>query len=224
MKMVVRVLVPSLASAAALGLCLFVPAGNLNYWQAWMVIAQFAGCSAVFNTYLALTNPAVLRRRMRPGPGAETRPIQKIASAGMLLSSATLLVVSALDHRFGWSDPPAWAFGIGGALVATGLVLSMLVVIQNSYATVNVAVEGAQTVVSSGLYRLVRHPMYFGGLIMMTGMPLALGSYWGLAVVPVVLATLAIRLTDEEKLLIHDLPGYREYTQQVRHRLIPYTW
>lgn len=222
--MIARVVLSPLISAIATGLCLFVPAGTLDYWQAWMVIAQFVGCSAVFNTYLALSNPAVLRRRMLPGPGAETRTIQKFASGGLLLSSAMLMIVSALDHRFGWSDPPGWSFALGGAMVAAGLVLAMLVVIQNSYATVNVAIDGTQTVVSNGLYRLVRHPMYFGGLIMMVGMPLALGSYWGLALVSAVLASLAIRLADEETMLINDLPGYRDYTLRVRHRLIPYVW
>jgi protein-S-isoprenylcysteine O-methyltransferase Ste14 len=222
--MIARVVLSPLINAVVLGLCLFVPAGTLDYWQAWMVIAQFVGCSAVFNTYLALSNPAVLRRRMLPGPGAETRMIQKIASSGLLLSSAMVMVISALDHRFGWSDPPGWTLALGGALVAVGLVLAMLVVVQNSYATVNVAVDGTHTIVSGGLYQLVRHPMYFGGLIMVAGMPLALGSYWGLTVVSAVLASLAIRLVDEEKLLSSDLPGYREYTQQVRHRLIPGVW
>jgi protein-S-isoprenylcysteine O-methyltransferase Ste14 len=100
----------------------------------------------------------------------------------------------------------------------------MLVVIQNGYAAATVTVETGQTVVSGGVYTFVRHPMYVGNMIMMVGVPLALGSYWGLVfVVPGVVA-LVFRILDEEKLLTHELAGYREYTQRVRYRLVPYVW
>jgi protein-S-isoprenylcysteine O-methyltransferase Ste14 len=113
---------------------------------------------------------------------------------------------------------------LGDVLLATGLGIAMLVVIQNGYAAATVTVETGQTVVSGGGYTLVRHPMYVGNMIMMVGVPLALGSYWGLVfVVPGVVA-LMLRILDEEKLLTHELAGYREYTQRVRYRLVPYVW
>jgi protein-S-isoprenylcysteine O-methyltransferase Ste14 len=113
---------------------------------------------------------------------------------------------------------------IGDVLVAIGLGVAMLVVIQNSYAAANVTVESGQTVVSTGLYGLVRHPMYTGNVILLVGIPLALGSYWGLVFVIPGLVVLAIRIRDEEQLLKHDLAGYRQYTQQVHYRLVPYVW
>lgn len=144
--------------------------------------------------------------------------------AGVWLSLAAMVVVSALDHRFGWSAVPT-AVCLGGyALVAAGLVLAMRVVIENSYAAATIQVEAGQQIVSTGLYGWVRHPMYAGHLIMMVGIPLALGSYVGLVFVVPGLTALTFRIRDEEKLLQEKLDGYREYTQQVRYRLVPRFW
>ena len=113
---------------------------------------------------------------------------------------------------------------VGLVLVGTGLTIAMLVTIQNGYAAANVKVESGQQLSSTGWYGFVRHPMYFGNVILMVGTPLALGSYWGLLIVVVGLAVLAVRITDEEALLTQDLTGYREYTQKVHYRLMPYVW
>jgi protein-S-isoprenylcysteine O-methyltransferase Ste14 len=113
---------------------------------------------------------------------------------------------------------------LGDALVAAGLGIAMLVVIQNGYAASTVTVETGQTVVSGGVYKFVRHPMYVGGVIMMVGMPLALGSYWGLFFVIPGVVVLVFRILDEEKLLTQQLAGYREYAQRVRYRLLPHLW
>jgi protein-S-isoprenylcysteine O-methyltransferase Ste14 len=161
---------------------------------------------------------------MQAGPTAETRPVQKFASAMAFLLLAVMIVTSALDHRFGWSAVPAVVSVLGNVLVATGLGVAMLVVIQNSYAAANVRVEAGQAVVSTGLYGLVRHPMYTGNVIMMVGIPLALGSYWGLLFLIPGLIVLAVRIRDEEKLLQEELDGYLEYTQKVRYRLVPCMW
>ncbi len=144
--------------------------------------------------------------------------------AGLYLSFGAMFVVSALDHRFGWSAPPAAVCLVGDVLVAVGLVMVVLVIIQNNYAATTVRVESGQSVVSTGLYGLVRHPMYTANVIMMIGLPLALGSYWGLAFVAPGLMVLASRIRDEEKLLEGELAGYREYTQKVRYRLVPGMW
>jgi protein-S-isoprenylcysteine O-methyltransferase Ste14 len=134
------------------------------------------------------------------------------------------LVVSALDHRFGWSAVPTAISLVGDVLVAVGLGLPVLVVSQNSQAAATVRVGAGQQLVSTGLYGLVRHPMYTGNVIMMVGIPLALGSYWGLVFVVPGLIVLAWRIRDEEQLLQEKLDGYREYTQQVRYRLVPCMW
>ena len=161
---------------------------------------------------------------MAAGPTAENRPAQKVASVGYVVVFAMMAVVSALDHRFGWSQVPPTVVLIGFVLVAVGLGIAVFVVLQNAYASANVAVRSNQEVVSTGLYGLVRHPMYLGVLILMVGAPLALGSYWGLVVLVPTLMVLAMRIVDEEKVLHAELGGYTEYTQNVRSRLVPYLW
>jgi protein-S-isoprenylcysteine O-methyltransferase Ste14 len=206
------------------GLLLFLPAGTFNYWQAWVFLVVFALSGWIPGIYLLRTNPVALERRRRAGPIAETRMMQKVIIAGWYLSLAAMLVVSALDHRFGWSPVSTAICLAGDVLVAVGAGLVMLVVIQNSYAAATVRVEADQQLVSSGLYRVVRHPMYTGNVIVMVGIPLALGSYWGLVCVVPGLIVLALRIHDEEKLLQVELDGYREYTQKVRYRLVPCMW
>ena len=214
----------SLIGLVYFGVLLFLPAGTFNYWQAWLYIAVFTLTTAGPSIYLGLKNPEVLRRRMHAGPTAETRTAQKIIVANVYLWCSAMLVVSALDHRFGWSNVPTTVVLIGDVLVAVGLGIAMLVVIQNSYAAATITVEADQKLVSTGLYGLVRHPMYAGALIMMVGIPLALDSYWGLVCMIPGLVVLAFRILDEEKALKQELDGYIEYTQQVRSRLVPGVW
>jgi protein-S-isoprenylcysteine O-methyltransferase Ste14 len=223
-KTLFRASITSVVGLAAFGLLVFTPAGTFNYWRGWMFIAVFAASTLIPSAYLAVTNPDALRRRMQAGPGAETRPIQKLISGVAFVSMAAMIVVSALDFRFGWSAVPAAVSIVGAALVAVGLTIAMLVTIQNGYAAANITVETGQQLSSTGWYGFVRHPMYFGNVILMIGIPLALGSYWGLLIVVAGLAVLALRINDEEALLKQDLAGYREYIDTVHYRLLPYVW
>jgi protein-S-isoprenylcysteine O-methyltransferase Ste14 len=178
----------------------------------------------ILHIYLLRTNPVALQRRMRAGSAAEIRMVQKVAIVSWDSSLAAMLVVSALDHRFGWSAVPTAICLVGDVLVAVGLGVAMLVVIQNGFAAATIRLEAGQKVVSTGLYGLVRHPLYTGNVIMMVGIPLALGSYWGFVFVIPGFLILALRIRDEEKLLKEGLDGYREYTQKVRYRLVPGMW
>jgi protein-S-isoprenylcysteine O-methyltransferase Ste14 len=206
------------------GSMLFLPAGTFKYWQAWVFLVVVGLSAWVPIVYLARTNPVALQARMRGGPAAETRMAQKVVIAGLYLSLAAMVVVSVLDHRYGWSPVPAAVCLVGDVLVAIGLGVVGAVVIQNSYAAATVRVQAGQNVVSTGLYGLVRHPMYTGNLIMMLGIPPALGSYWGLLFLVPGLFVLALRIRDEEDMLAQELSGYRDYTQQVHYRLLPYVW
>jgi len=217
------VVAQSVFGLVAFGALLFLPAGTLDYWQAWVFLAVFS-IASLSTVYWLKKDPAALERRMHAGPAAETRTVQKVVAAGVYVLFSALLVFSALDHRLGWSPVPAAVSLAGDALVAIGLGITMLVVIQNSYAAATVTVEASQTVVSTGLYGLVRHPMYVGATIMMAGIPLALDSWWGLAVLIPCLFGVAFRIRDEEKMLTNELSGYREYTQKVHRRLVPYVW
>jgi protein-S-isoprenylcysteine O-methyltransferase Ste14 len=219
-----KMLVFGLVEPVAFGLILFLAAGTFNYWQAWVFLVVFALSGWIPSIYLLRTNPVALQRRMRGGPTAETRMTQKVVMGASWSSLAAMLAVSGLDHRFGWSSVPTAICLVGDVLVALGLGVMMLVVIQNSHAAATVRVEAGQNLVSTGLYGLVRHPMYTGNVIMMVGIPLALGSYWGLVFVISGLIVLSVRIRDEEKLLHEELDGYRDYTQKVRYRLLPCMW
>jgi protein-S-isoprenylcysteine O-methyltransferase Ste14 len=224
MKIVLQGITSGLVGLVVFGLLVFWPAGTFDYWQGWAFIAVFAASTTIPSIYLAATNPAALRRRMQVGPAAETRPLQKIIITIAFLSIGAMMVVSALDFRFGWSSVPAAVSVVGDILVAVGLLIAMITTIQNGYAAANINVESDQTVVSTGGYSVVRHPMYFGNVVLMIGIPLALGSYWGLVFVIGGLVVLVTRILDEEKVLTQQLAGYIDYAQRVRFRLVPYVW
>lgn len=224
MNIVAKGVLSAVLGLAAFGLMLFVPAGTFRYWQAWVFLAVFAISTWIPSIYLVRKNPAALERRMRVGPSSETRVVQKVVICVVFVAFAAMFVVSALDHRFRWSSLPSLVCLVGDVMVALGLGVAMLVIAQNSYAAANVRVEAEQTLVCTGLYGVVRHPMYTGNLILMAGIPLALDSLWGLLFLIPGLIVLTIRIHDEEQLLKQELAGYREYTQQVRYRLAPYLW
>jgi protein-S-isoprenylcysteine O-methyltransferase Ste14 len=223
-KLGTQTLVSSSIALVLFGALLFAPAGTFDYWQAWVLIAVFVVVSAVPTVYLAVKNPAALQRRMRGGPTAETRSAQKIASSCTLLAFPAAMVVSAVDHRFAWSQVPMVVSLIGDAVVAVGIATTFAVIVQNGYAAANITVETGQKVVSTGLYGLVRHPMYVGILVILVGTPLALGSYWGLLVLIPATFAFAFRILDEEKMLKDELDGYLGYTRDVHYRLMPFVW
>ncbi|KAA0107665.1 isoprenylcysteine carboxylmethyltransferase family protein [Mycolicibacterium sp. P1-5] len=224
MSTLLRLVVFTVVGLAAFAVLLFVPAGTTNYWQGWAFLAVFAAASLGPTLYMARVDPAALERRMHAGVKAESRPVQKVVIAGTFIAFAAILVVPAVDHRFGWSHVPAWLSVLGLAMVAAGLGLAMLVVFQNRYAAANITVEDGQPLVSTGLYGVVRHPMYFGNVILMIGIALGLGSYWALLLVVIGVLLMAVRINDEERLLDEQLDGYRQYTQKVRYRLVPLVW
>lgn len=216
--------VSSLLGLVGFALLIFVPAGTLGYWQGWVFLAIVTVVSTVPALYLNRIDPAAIERRRKAGPRAETRPVQKAVMTALTASLAAVVVVSGLDYRFGWSKVPTAVSVAGDVMVAVGLGASLLVVFQNRYAAATITVEAGQPVVSTGLYRFVRHPMYAVSLVMMIGMPLALGSYWALLVVVIGVVLLIVRILDEEKMLSEQLPGYRDYLRKVGYRLVPGIW
>jgi protein-S-isoprenylcysteine O-methyltransferase Ste14 len=210
--------------SAVMGLLLFVPAGSVRYWHAWVYLAIFTGASALVTLDLMRRDTALLERRLRGGPLAEKRPAQKRIMVFTLFGFLALLVVPALDYRFGWSAVPLASVIAGNALVAIGFFVIFLVYRENSFTAATIQLAEGQKVISTGPYAIVRHPMYAGGTLYLIGTPLALGSYWGLAAVAAMLPILIWRLLDEERFLAADLPGYPQYQRQVRYRLVPFVW
>jgi protein-S-isoprenylcysteine O-methyltransferase Ste14 len=223
-KLITQAIGTFIVGAIVLGLLIILPAGTLNYWQAWAFILVFMISVSVIGLYLSLKDPALLERRKQIGPAAEQSPVQKIIISIAILADLGLLIFCGFDHRFGWSRVPTFISLLGDVLVALGLFIDILVFRENSYGASNIKVEEGQTVTSTGPYAIVRHPMYTGVLIMVLGVPLALGSWWGLVIVALVFPGLMWRILDEEKLLEKDLTGYKEYEQKVRYRLVPYLW
>jgi protein-S-isoprenylcysteine O-methyltransferase Ste14 len=203
---------------------ILLPAGTLDYWQAWVFMCVFVSASGAVTLYLAIHDPRLLERRMRAGPAAEKEKSQKFIMSLAMMGFIGLLAVPALDHRFSWSRMPAYVCLIGDALIVIGFLLVFFVIKVNTYAASTIQVAEDQKVISTGPYAFVRHPMYAGSLPILIGTPLALGSWWGLSALIVIVPALIWRLLDEESFLRKNLPGYTEYTGRVRYRLVPYVW
>jgi protein-S-isoprenylcysteine O-methyltransferase Ste14 len=207
--------------AIVMGLLVFLPAGTVRYWQAWVFLAVFLGTSLLITIYLMKKNPALLERRLRGGPTAEKENTQKVIMFFTSIGFIGLLVLSALDHRFGWSAMPVCLVIAGDTLILTGFYLVFLVYKENPFSSATIEVAQSQEVISTGPYALVRHPMYAGGLLYLPGISLALGSFWGLVPLAAMVPFLLWRLFDEERFLSRHLPGYTDYCAKVRWRLIP---
>ena len=214
----------SLFGIVALAALLFIPAWTLDYWQAWLFMAVFVCTSGAITVYLAIRDPKLLERRMNVGPRAEKEPAQKIIMLLATLGFMVTIVFPVLDHRFGWSAVPASVSVLGDALIALAFLFIFFVFRQNSYGASTIQIAEGQTVISTGPYAFVRHPMYAGALVMLIGTPLALGSWWGLFAVLLILPVLIWRLLDEERFLRQNRPGYAEYQTKVKYRLLPFIW
>jgi protein-S-isoprenylcysteine O-methyltransferase Ste14 len=210
--------------AAVIGALLFGGAGTWRYVEGWIFLAVFTGCSLATTVYLLRRDPGLLERRVKAGPAAEPRPLQRLIQALASAAFIAIIAVPALDRRFGWSHVPIPLVAAGELLVGAGFLIVARVFRANSFASAVVEVGAAQRVIDTGPYALVRHPMYAGALILLAGVPLALGSFWGLLALAPFTAILVWRLLDEEALLARDLPGYADYCRRTRHRLIPGAW
>ena len=203
---------------------LFLPAWTVHFWQAGLFWIVFTAAQLTITLYFLRTDPHLIENRLRAGPRAESRPAQKLILFFAVILSPALVILPGLDHRFGWSVVPVPLVLLGDLGVVAGMSITFFVFRANTHAAATVKVEENQQVISTGLYGIVRHPMYFGALVLFIATPLALGSFWTILVVPLLFAVLALRLLDEERFLRANLPGYTAYCQKVRFHLIPFLW
>lgn len=222
--MIIQTVETWLFGVVTLGLALFLPAWTFNYWQAWVFIVVFLGSTTIVGIDLALHNPELVERRKKVGPTAEQSLTQKVIITLSLTGCAGLVVFCALAYRFVWAPVPAYISWVGDVLVALGYLIDWFVFKENSFGAASIQTFEGQHVVSTGLYAYMRHPMYMGVLVMMIGVSLALGSWWGLVVVALLTLVLVWRILDEEHFLKRELAGYSEYAQKVPYRLVPYLW
>lgn len=217
-KKVLKIL---LATPLVMGLFFFVPAGTLDYPQAWALIGTILFPAIFVMLYFLKYDPEFLERRLKT---KEKEAGQKlIVKAGAIILLIAFLL-PGLDRRFGWSQIPIEVSLAADLIVFLSYIMVFQVFRENSYAGRTVEVEKGQKVISTGLYSIVRHPMYLGTLIMYLAVPIALGSYVALPIFALYIPVLVFRILNEEEVLRKELPGYKEYCQKTRYRLIPFIW
>lgn len=221
MKLLFHALVKFVLGLVLIGLLLFLPAFTFDYFGAWLFLGLLFIPMLIMGTVLFIKAPALLEKRLN---NREKEKAQQgvIALSGLLFPVG--FVLSALDFRFGWSRVPLWLVAVASFLFIIGYAMYAEVMRENAYLSRVVEVQEGQKVISTGLYGIVRHPMYLATLLMFLPLPLILGSFWGLlpfALYPVVTV---IRIINEEKVLTEGLNGYAEYKTKVKYRLIPFVW
>lgn len=221
MKLMFSALTKFVLGLVLVGALLFIPAGTLAYPGAWLFLALLFLPMSVMGILLFVKSPALLEKRL-DNKEKETAQRGVVALSGLAFLGG--FVLSALDFRFGWSSVPLWLVIVASALFLIGYGAYAEVMRENAYLSRTVKVQENQTVISTGLYGIVRHPMYLATLLMFLPLPLILGSFWGLipfALYPVVIV---VRILNEEKILADGLEGYTEYKTKVKYRLIPFVW
>jgi protein-S-isoprenylcysteine O-methyltransferase Ste14 len=209
---------------AVIAVAYFGPAGTLGDARAWTMLVVFFGCAGVITVWLWFRDKALLERRVKGGPGSEPDPAQNIVQALAGLVFLATFVVPGLDRRLHWSHALAAVPLAGNAMIAAGFLIVFLTFRANTFTAGTIEIAEGQHVIDSGPYAIVRHPMYAGAIILVLGIPLALGSWWGLIPAALLVPVMVWRLMREEAFLAANLPGYAAYRTRVRYRLAPIVW
>jgi len=214
-----KTLIMPLIILCILGIVLFLPAGSLHFWPAWIYWSSFSALTLFITVYFGKRSPELLSRRMQLKEKATTKKPPAIYNLFFLC-----FIIPGLDFRFQWSSVPIWLIFAANAVVILGYLLIIRVFRENSYAATVIQVEKDQRVISTGPYALVRHPMYLGLVIMILFTPLALGSYWAILPALLVIPMNVYRIMGEEEVLRRELTGYTDYCLQTPYRLLPLIW
>ena len=204
-----------------IGLLLFIPAGTIHYYHAWYLMALLFIPMIIVGVVLWMQSPELLQKRLQSKE--ERSPQQGVVKLSGLIFVIGF-VLSGLDFRLGWSQVPLWLTHTAALLFLLGYAMYAEVMRENVWLSRNIQVVQEQQVVTTGLYGVVRHPMYTATLFMFLSIPLILGSWWALAILALYIPIIVIRILDEEKLLVAQLKGYDDYCRNLRWRLIPGIW
>lgn len=200
---------------------LFLPAGTWAYREAWFYLLTLLIPMSLILVYFLKKDPALLIRRMKTG---EKEPTQKLIVRLALIPFLLAFILPGLDHRFGWSSVPDPVVAVATVCILLGYLLFFLVLKENRFASRVIEVVNEQRVIQSGPYRLIRHPMYLGAILIYVASPVALGSYWALLPAVGIIPVLMARIVNEEQVLTRELRGYQEYKEITRYRLLPGIW
>lgn len=220
-KLFVQAMTKFFAGVLAVGLLIFLPAGTLRFGQGWLLMEVLFVPMFLAGLFLMVKDPDRLRRRLDAREKEMTQKTVLLLSGLMFLAA---FVLAGLSFRFGWLRFPRWVSVLGAILFLLGYVLYAFVLKENAYLARTVKVEKGQKLVDTGLYGVIRHPMYAATLLLFLSMPLILGSLLSLLMMLVYPFIIARRIQNEEQVLMRELPGYREYRKKVRWRLIPFLW
>lgn len=221
MKLLMEALVKFFCGLLMVGLLIFLPAGSLGYAEGWLLVGLLFGPMLIAGFVMLFKSPEFLKKRL---DGKEKQATQKgvVALSGLMFIAG--FVVAGLDYRFGWSAMPAPVTVVASVLFLAAYVLYAEVMRENAYLSRTIKVEEGQKVVDTGLYGIVRHPMYMATLLLFIMIPIVLGSWYALIPFLFYPAIIIARLKDEEELLTKELPGYAEYKQKVKYRILPFIW
>jgi protein-S-isoprenylcysteine O-methyltransferase Ste14 len=222
--LLVRALVGFTFLFAVVAIVLFGSAGTLHYGRAWVTLAVFFGCAGVITVWLWFRDQALLERRVKAGPGAESDPMQNVVQALAGLIFLATFAVPGFGTRFGWSHATFAVSLVGDGMIAIGFLIVFLTFRENTFTAGTIEIAEGQQVIVSGPYAIVRHPMYSGALVLIAGIPLALGSWIGLIPAALMVPILVWRLMREEAFLVTHLAGYSDYRHRVSYRLMPMFW
>jgi protein-S-isoprenylcysteine O-methyltransferase Ste14 len=209
------------AAWIVLPLFFLVTGGSFAWWHAWVYCAILLVPMTVFVVHAARHDPEFIARRLKM---REKERTQRHILAWGYPPLLAAVIIPGLDHRFGWSEPPAAVVFAAMAIALGGYLVILRVFLENRWAGRTVEVYPGQTVVSTGPYAIVRHPMYAGSTALYLATPVALGSWWALLPALLFVPVFVFRIRNEEEVLVRDLPGYAEYRRQVRYRLVPFLW
>lgn len=204
-----------------MGLLLFLPAGSWHYWHAWLLIALLFIPMMCMGIWLLLSSPELLSKRLNNREKEQTQK-HVVALSGLMFIGGFLLC--GFDYRFAWSQVPVWVVATASVFFLIGYILYAEVLRENAYLSRTIEVQDDQQLIDTGLYGIVRHPMYTATLLMFLSMPLILGSWWALALFAIYPLLIIKRIRNEEQVLASGLKGYTDYQQRVRWRLIPWVW